>query len=68
MPDQAKIAYFQVILPTKWGSHKIKPICLHLAGTGDHVNICYNYINYIFPYCTIFFFVKSIFCIKVVFV
>lgn len=37
MPDQTKIAYFQVILPTKWSSHKIKPICLHLAGTGDHV-------------------------------
>ncbi|XP_029163165.1 protein ABHD18 isoform X2 [Nylanderia fulva] len=36
MPDKTKLAYFQVILPTKWRSHKIKPICLHLAGTGDH--------------------------------
>ncbi|KAL6428395.1 protein ABHD18 isoform X2 [Cataglyphis hispanica] len=36
MPDKTKMAYFQVILPTKWGSHKIKPVCLHLAGTGDH--------------------------------
>ncbi|XP_032690783.1 protein ABHD18 isoform X4 [Odontomachus brunneus] len=36
MPDKTKIAYFQVILPSKWSSHKIKPICLHLAGTGDH--------------------------------
>lgn len=36
MPDKTKMAYFQVILPTKWKSHKIKPICLHLAGTGDH--------------------------------
>lgn len=37
MPDKAKTAYFQVVLPSKWSSHKIKPICLHLAGTGDHV-------------------------------
>ncbi|XP_011141314.1 protein ABHD18 isoform X3 [Harpegnathos saltator] len=36
MPDKTKMAYFQVILPSKWNSHKIKPICLHLAGTGDH--------------------------------
>ncbi|XP_014478918.1 PREDICTED: uncharacterized protein C4orf29 homolog isoform X2 [Dinoponera quadriceps] len=36
MPDKTKTAYFQVILPSKWSSHKIKPICLHLAGTGDH--------------------------------
>ncbi|XP_025153358.1 protein ABHD18 isoform X4 [Harpegnathos saltator] len=37
MPDKTKMAYFQVILPSKWNSHKIKPICLHLAGTGDHM-------------------------------
>ncbi|XP_012523375.1 protein ABHD18 isoform X4 [Monomorium pharaonis] len=36
MPDKAKTAYFQIVLPSKWTSHKIKPICLHLAGTGDH--------------------------------
>ncbi|EZA47142.1 hypothetical protein X777_16607 [Ooceraea biroi] len=36
MPDKTKIAYFQMVLPPKWSSHKIKPICLHLAGTGDH--------------------------------
>ncbi|KAK2576549.1 hypothetical protein KPH14_005224 [Odynerus spinipes] len=36
MPEKTKTAYFQVILPRRWGSHKIKPICLHLAGTGDH--------------------------------
>jgi len=39
MPDKTKIAYFQMILPPKWNSHKVKPICLHLAGTGDHVCI-----------------------------
>ena len=37
MPDKTKMAYFQMVLPSKWNSHKIKPICLHLAGTGDHV-------------------------------
>ncbi|XP_018305563.1 protein ABHD18 isoform X2 [Mycetomoellerius zeteki] len=36
MPDKTKMAYFQMVLPSKWNSHKIKPICLHLAGTGDH--------------------------------
>ncbi|XP_051172525.1 protein ABHD18 isoform X2 [Leptopilina boulardi] len=36
MPEETKTAYFQMILPKKWTSHKIKPICLHLAGTGDH--------------------------------
>lgn len=36
MPEETKTAYFQVILPKKWKSQKIKPICLHLAGTGDH--------------------------------
>ncbi|XP_011871315.1 PREDICTED: uncharacterized protein C4orf29 isoform X2 [Vollenhovia emeryi] len=36
MPDKTKLAYFQVVLPPKWSSHKMKPVCLHLAGTGDH--------------------------------
>ncbi|XP_020280839.1 protein ABHD18 isoform X2 [Pseudomyrmex gracilis] len=36
MPDKTKTAYFQMVLPSKWSSYKIKPICLHLAGTGDH--------------------------------
>lgn len=29
-------AHFQMILPTDWGSSGFKPICIHLAGTGDH--------------------------------
>lgn len=37
MPEETKIAHFQVVLPRRWSSHKIKPICLQLAGTGDHV-------------------------------
>lgn len=35
MPKETQVARFQVILPKTWkGKHK--PICLHLAGTGDH--------------------------------
>lgn len=30
-------AYFQMILPLKWKSDGYKPVCIHLAGTGDHV-------------------------------
>ncbi|CAL7945289.1 unnamed protein product [Xylocopa violacea] len=36
MPNETITAHFQVILPKRWSSHKVKPICLHLAGTGDH--------------------------------
>lgn len=38
MPTEAINAHFQLVLPRKWHSHKIKPICLHHAGTGDHVS------------------------------
>lgn len=30
-------AHFQMVLPLKWKDDKFKPICIHLAGTGDHV-------------------------------
>ncbi|XP_026274817.1 protein ABHD18 isoform X2 [Frankliniella occidentalis] len=36
MPEEVKKAHFQVILPTKWKEENYKPVCLHLAGTGDH--------------------------------
>ncbi|XP_053995904.1 protein ABHD18 isoform X1 [Hylaeus anthracinus] len=36
MPNETITAHFQLVLPRKWYSHKTKPICLHLAGTGDH--------------------------------
>nr|CAD7588782.1 unnamed protein product [Timema genevievae] len=36
LPKEAEVAHFQVILPKKWNSDHYKPICLHLAGTGDH--------------------------------
>lgn len=32
-------AYFQMIIPKKWKSDEHKPICIHLAGTGDHVRL-----------------------------
>lgn len=37
MPEEVKKAHFQIILPTKWQHENYKPVCLHLAGTGDHV-------------------------------
>ncbi|XP_039295098.1 protein ABHD18 [Nilaparvata lugens] len=36
LPPEAETAYFQAILPTKWNSNHYKPVCIHLAGTGDH--------------------------------
>ncbi|KAJ8676414.1 hypothetical protein QAD02_012201 [Eretmocerus hayati] len=36
IPEETKTAYFQIILPKKWQSQKTKPVCLNLAGTGDH--------------------------------
>lgn len=35
MPKEVQTARFQMILPKKW-SGELKPVCLHLAGTGDH--------------------------------
>lgn len=36
MPEEVKKAHFQIILPTTWKHENYKPVCLHLAGTGDH--------------------------------
>jgi Alpha/beta hydrolase domain containing 18 len=38
VPDAAQDAHFQMILPKKWRDDS-KPVCLHLAGTGDHVSV-----------------------------
>ena len=37
VPEVAQDAHFQIILPLKWKDERFKPICIHLAGTGDHV-------------------------------
>ena len=40
VPKESQIARFQLILPTNlmnWSNKGLKPLCLHLAGTGDHV-------------------------------
>lgn len=34
--DEVQNSYFQMILPLKW-QNEYKPVCIHLAGTGDHV-------------------------------
>ncbi|XP_025830127.1 protein ABHD18 [Agrilus planipennis] len=36
VPNEVKTAYFQVILPKQWKYSSARPVCIHLAGTGDH--------------------------------
>lgn len=38
LPKESENAFFQIIMPKKWTSEYYKPICLHMAGTGDHVS------------------------------
>jgi len=42
VPEAAQKAYFQLLIPNKWINEEHKPICIHLAGTGDHVGIPKN--------------------------
>ncbi|XP_066158280.1 protein ABHD18 isoform X2 [Euwallacea fornicatus] len=35
VPTEVQDAYFQMVLPLRW-KNEHKPICIHLAGTGDH--------------------------------
>nr|KAF6400164.1 abhydrolase domain containing 18 [Rousettus aegyptiacus] len=41
MPIESVIARFQFIVPKEWNS-KYRPVCIHLAGTGDHVKLYNN--------------------------
>ncbi|XP_043063733.1 protein ABHD18 isoform X3 [Drosophila ficusphila] len=36
VPKESQQAHFQLLIPNKWKNEKHKPICIHLAGTGDH--------------------------------
>ncbi|CAO1419602.1 unnamed protein product [Diamesa tonsa] len=36
VPEVAQDAHFQMMLPLEWREENYKPVCLHLAGTGDH--------------------------------
>ena len=36
LPKESENAHFQIIVPKKWPKKGRKPLCLHLAGTGDH--------------------------------
>lgn len=38
VPEESQQAHFQLLIPNKWKNEKHKPICIHLAGTGDHVS------------------------------
>lgn len=40
VPEESKDAHFQIMLPTKWKDPTYKPMCIQLAGTGDHVRNC----------------------------
>ncbi|KAI6069527.1 Protein ABHD18 isoform X1 [Aix galericulata] len=35
LPVESLVARFQFIIPRRWNS-KYRPVCIHLAGTGDH--------------------------------
>ncbi|KAM5191703.1 protein ABHD18 [Mantella aurantiaca] len=35
MPSETVVARFQFVVPKEWKS-KYRPVCIHLAGTGDH--------------------------------
>ncbi|KAJ8918748.1 hypothetical protein NQ315_015068 [Exocentrus adspersus] len=34
--EEIQDAFFQMVLPLKWKDDNYKPVCIHLAGTGDH--------------------------------
>nr|CAG4640972.1 EOG090X08BF [Eulimnadia texana] len=37
VPEESRKAHFQIVLPKTWKwKNDLKPMCLHLAGTGDH--------------------------------
>ena len=36
LPKESKEANFQILIPKRWSRKDRKPICVHLAGTGDH--------------------------------
>ncbi len=38
VPKAAQDAHFQMLLPLKWPDENYKPVCVHFAGTGDHVS------------------------------
>lgn len=36
VPKESHKAWFQVLLPKRWVTEPLRPVCIHLAGTGDH--------------------------------
>jgi hypothetical protein len=41
LPQECHKATFQMVVPVKWKHEKHRPVCIHLAGTGDHVSFHY---------------------------
>ena len=46
---------FQMVLPVKWQDAHLKPVCIHLAGTGDHVSNFLQAFEYFVVYIYIIF-------------
>lgn len=38
VPEAARYAHFQMLLPLRWPHQNHRPMCVHFAGTGDHVS------------------------------
>ena len=47
IPEESVKAHFQVVLPTKWPSPSIRPMCIQYAGTGE---ICDTFIEWFNPF------------------
>ncbi|KAJ8979879.1 hypothetical protein NQ317_017502 [Molorchus minor] len=43
--EEVHNSYFQMILPLHWKDEPYRPMCIHLAGTGDHVSISIFWIS-----------------------
>lgn len=54
VPPEVAECYFQIIIPKSWNSQNYRPMCIHFAGTGDHVRFCFFQLS-IFINCILVF-------------
>ena len=75
VPTESHIARFQLMLPTAWSStttkkqqSQLRPLCIQLAGTGDHVSptIFWYFVLYFGPLYFGLSYSKSIFGVDVI--
>lgn len=43
IPKESHTAHFELIEPTRWRHPTLRPLCIQLAGTGDHVSVCLRF-------------------------